>query len=169
MHAGPSVVADKRIELQQLAAKVSADPRYLEGRAWSNRRVVPFVAASMLFQPAAKPDRERLKEGLYWLGKLRELNPSLQNNSQLKETEDFFSAFVEGRVPTWDADEATKHAVSLALLGSKDVDVGNLIRSLWAVSRKMRHADHVHPKSNNGIRLRNPFRLNCPTWRAVTL
>jgi hypothetical protein len=126
----PSVVADRRVELQQLAAKVSADPRYGEDAPGPTAALYRLVAASLFFTPAGDPDRERIKEGLFWLGKLRELSPTLRNDSQLKDIEGFFSAFVEGRAPRWNGDQARRHAATLALLGSKDVDDANLSTNL---------------------------------------
>jgi len=126
----PSVLTDKRIELQQMGVKVSAEPRYREDALGATAALYRLVAAAMFLQPTGRPNREHLKEGLFWLEKLRELSPTLQNDSQLKETADFFFAFVEGRTPTWDVDGATRHAVQLALLGDKETDIVKLSKRI---------------------------------------
>lgn len=126
----PSVVADKRVELQILAAKVAANVRYREDDPGAAAALYRLTAASLLFQPVGNPDREKLRDGLYWLSKLVELSRDVENDNEVTEAVKFFTAFVEGRETRWNAEDAVTHAVSLALLGSQDEDAAEIAKRI---------------------------------------
>ena len=116
--------------------KVASEPRYLEDAPGPTAALYRLVAAALLLQPTGKPDMEQLKEGLYWLRKVRDLNPSLQNNGELRQSEDFCAAFVDGKTTVWDVDEVIKRAVQVAALGNKEVDVVKLSHQILESAKK---------------------------------
>ena len=126
----PAAIADRRLELQQMAVKVTTESRYREEAPGAVAALYRLTAASMLLQRNGSPDRERLKEGIYWLEKLINVNESTRADKQLAATKEFFEAYVDGRVTRWDAEEAIAYAVTLASLGSKDIDVRSITKQI---------------------------------------
>jgi len=126
----PSAVDVRRTELEVLAEKASSDPRYREDAPGETAAIYRLYAAALLFTPTGKGDRDRLKEGLSWLRRLRALNPTLQKDDDLRRADEFFSQFVDGRTAGLDPDQAMRHVVRLALLGGSEEDVEKHARQI---------------------------------------
>jgi len=126
----PAATADKRLELQQLAVKVAAESRYSKEAPGAVAALYRLTAASMLLQRNGSPDREHLKEGIYWLEKLINANESTRTNKQLVDTKEFFEGYLDGHVTKWNAEEAIKYAVELASLGNRDIDVDGITKQI---------------------------------------
>jgi len=112
----PFVVSDSTVELTQLATRVREGKRYAEEAPGTVAAVYRLTSASLLFHPSGTPDREQLRQGVFWLEKLGEINPHLEESLHLKEARRFFLDYVDGRTRAWDAERAADYALSLGLL-----------------------------------------------------